>query len=154
MQISGSVADGTVTPTYPVLQYGHVTTGGDAIGDGFLYHGSHLPPLQGKYIFTDIAAGRIWYADYNEMLAADDGDPKTMAAMHEVTVRWRGKDYDSMLPIVTATYHERGGQHATLNGHNVMSGDGRADLHVALDAAGELYLFTKNDGMIRIATGK
>src|SRR5438045_2305412 len=85
-----SRADGTVVPTYPVVQYGHVKTGGDAIGDGFLYRGTLVPALQGKYVFTDIAAGRLWYADYLEMLAADDGNPKTMATMHEVKILWNG----------------------------------------------------------------
>jgi glucose/sorbosone dehydrogenase len=153
VQISDRVSDGVVTPTYPVIQYGHVKSGGDAVGDGVLYRGTRIPALQGKYVFTDIAAGRIWYADYAEMLAADDGDPKTMAAMHPVWIRSHRQDYESMLPIVTDAYHARGGRNPVLNGHNAASGDGRADLHIAIDAAGELYFFTKNDGMIRIVTG-
>jgi uncharacterized Ntn-hydrolase superfamily protein len=154
VQISDTIAGGTAAPTYPVIQYGHVKTGGDAIGDGFLYRGKLIPALQGKYIFTDIATGRIWYADYAEMLAADDGNPKTMATMHEVTVRWKGQSYDSMLPIVEKIYHERGGRNPVLNGHNVMSGNGRADARLAMDASGELFIYTKNDGMIRAITGR
>jgi hypothetical protein len=34
-----------------------------------------------------------------------------------------------------------------------VSGDGRADAHVAVDAAGELYIFSKTDGMIRAVVG-
>ena len=154
VQITDTVTAGAVTPVYPVIQYGHVKTGGDAIGDGFLYRGARVPALQGKYIFTDIATGRIWYADYAEMLAADDGNPKTMATMHEVTVRWKGQHYDSLLPIVTKIYHERGGKNAETNGHNVMSGSGRADARLAVDSSGELYIYTKNDGMIRTITGR
>jgi glucose/sorbosone dehydrogenase len=154
VQISDAIVDGTVTPTYPVIQYGHVKSGGDAVGDGVLYRGTRIPALQGKYVFTDIAAGRIWYSDYAEMLAADDGNPQTMAAMHPVSIRWNGTEYDSMLPVVTDAYHSRGGKNAVLNGHNAAYGDGRADLHIAVDAAGELFLFTKNDGMIRIVTGQ
>jgi hypothetical protein len=30
-----------------------------------------------------------------------------------------------------------------------VSGEGRADANLAVDAAGELYVFTKTDGMIR-----
>jgi uncharacterized Ntn-hydrolase superfamily protein len=154
VQVTDTVAAGTIAPTYPVIQYGHVTTGGDAIGDGFLYQGTRIPALKGKYIFTDIATGRLWYADYAEMLAADDGNPKTLATMHEVAVKWQGKRYDSLLPIVADAYHARGGQHAEMNGRNVMSGAGRADAHIAMDSTGELYLFTKNDGMIRVLTGR
>jgi len=152
VRISDTVTNQTVVPTYPVVQYGHVKSGGDAIGDGFLYRGTRIPALQGKYIFTDIAAGRIWYADYADMLAADDGNPQTMAEMHAVSIRWKGEEYDSMLPIVTEAYHARGGKNRVLNGHNVPYGDGRADLHIMVTAAGGIYLFTKNDGMIRVVT--
>jgi hypothetical protein len=154
VQISDTVTAGTVAPTYPVIQYGHVKSGGDAVGDGFVYRGALIPALQGKYIFTDISTGHLWYADYAEMLAADDGNPKTMAAMHEIAIRWNGRQYDSMLPIATEAYHARGGALPTIPGRNAMSGTGRADAHVAVDAAGELFIFTKTDGMIRIVTGR
>ena len=155
MQITDTVTSGTVDADLSGdCSTAHVPGGGDAIGDGFLYRGALIPALQGKYIFTDIATGRIWYADYAEMLAADDGNPKTMATMHEVTVRWKGQTYDSMLPIVDKIYHERGGRNPVLNGHNVMSGNGRADARLAMDASGELFIYTKNDGMIRAITGR
>ena len=47
------------------------------------------PALRGKYVFTDISTGRIWYADYKEMLAADDGDPRHEVKPHEVGARGR-----------------------------------------------------------------
>jgi hypothetical protein len=153
VQISDTSTDGTIVPTYPVVQYGHVKTGGDAVGDGFLYRGTLVPALQGKYIFSDISTGRLWYADYLEMLAADDGNPKTMATLHEVRILWNGEHHDSMLAIATRAYHERGGTNATLNGFNSMTGTGRADARLAVDSAGELYIFTKTDGMIRAVTG-
>ena len=37
-----------------------------------------------------------------------------------------------------------------LPGRATVSGDGRADAHVAVDAAGELYIFSKTDGMLRV----
>jgi hypothetical protein len=149
VQISDTITDGTVTPTYPVIQYGHVTSGGDAVGDGFVYRGALIPALRGKYVFTDISTGHIWYSDYAEMLAADDGNPKTMAAMHAIAIQWNGRHYDSLLPITTEAYHARGGTLATIPGRNAMSGAGRADAHLAMAAAGELFIFTKTDGMIR-----
>jgi hypothetical protein len=149
---SGPSSD-TIAPTYPVIQYGHVPGGGDAVGSGFLYRGRMLPALRGKYVFTDITTGRIWYADYKEMLAADDGNPQTMAAIHELTIRWNGEVYPTMFPIAETAYHARGGKNRHLPGRSLVSGEGRADAHFAIDNAGELYLFTKSDGTIRIVTG-
>jgi glucose/sorbosone dehydrogenase len=162
VRISDTVTHGAIVPTYPVIQYGHVPGGGDAIGSGFYYQGKAAPALRGKYIFSDISTGRIWYADYSEMLAADDGKPETMAAMHEVKIAWNDpndspdagrKTYESMFPIAQAAYHFRGGKDPDLPGRSLVSGDGRADAHVAVDAAGELYIFTKTDGVIRSVAG-
>jgi len=58
-----------------------------------------------------------------------------------------------MFPIAEAAYHFRGGKVANLPGRSTVSGDGRADVHVAVDAAGEVFSFSKSDGMIRIVTG-
>ena len=162
VQVTDTVTSGTVVPTYPVMQYGHVPGGGDAIGSGFLYNGTLIPALRGKYIFSDISTGRIWYADYKEMLAADDGNPGTTAERHEAKIRWDDphdtpdagkKVFDTMFPIAEAAYHFRGGKDPDLPGRSLVSGSGRADAHVAMDAAGELYLFTKTDGVIRVVTG-
>ncbi len=54
--------------TDPILEYDH-TGGGISVIGGFVYHGSLLPDLAGKYIFGDFStsmpspAGRIFYAD-------------------------------------------------------------------------------------------
>jgi glucose/sorbosone dehydrogenase len=162
VQVTETVTNGAIAPTYPVIQYGHVPGGGDAVGSGFLYNGKLIPALRGKYIFTDISTGRLWYADYKEMLAADDRNASTMAERHEVKIRWDdphdapdgGKQlYDTMFPIAEAAYHARGGKDPDLPGTSLISGKGRADAHVAMDAAGELYIFTKTDGVIRAVTG-
>jgi hypothetical protein len=159
-RISDTVTSGTVTPTYPVIQYPHQPGGGDAIGSGFVYRGKALPALRGKYVFTDISTGRIWYADYADMLAADEGNGKTMAATHPMKILWddpvdtpdaRKTVFDTMFPIVKAAYHARGGKAPELPGRAFVSGAGRADVHVAVDGAGELYLFSKTDGVIRAA---
>ena len=158
IQVTDTVTHGTTAPTYPVIEYGHVKGGGDAIGSGFLYNGKLLPALRGKYVFTDISTGHVWYADYGEMLAADDGDPATLAPFHEIKIRWDDPHdapdagprlYDTMFPIAEAAYHVRGGRSAHLPGLALISGSGRADAHVAVDGAGELYIFTKTDGTLR-----
>src|SRR5882672_2613818 len=118
MRIGEQPTDTMVVPTYPVIQYGHGPSGGDSVGSGFVYNGKAIPALRGKYVFTDLTTGRIWYADYKDMLAADDGKPGTMARIHEVKVRWKGKAYDSMFPIVESAYHERGGKSPRLPGRS------------------------------------
>ncbi len=160
VQVTDTVTSGTVTPTYPVIAYRHVIGGGDAIAGGFVYRGRAVRALRGKYIFGDISTGRIWYADHAEMLAADDGKPETLAQMREVHIQWDSpsadaakQPYPAMFPIVQTAYHLRGGKDADLPGGSVVSGPGRADMRLAVDAAGELYILTKSDGMIRAVVG-
>jgi hypothetical protein len=162
VMVTDTITHGTVTPTYPVLQYGHVPGGGDAIGAGFLYNGKLISALRGKYIFTDVTTGRIWYADYKELLAADDGKPDTMAERHEIRIRWDDphdtpdagpKVYDTMFPIAEAAYQFRGGKDPDLPGVSLVSGKGRADAQLGVDAAGELYILTKTDGVLRTVVG-
>ena len=136
-----------------MIQYGHVPSGGDAIGSGFVYNGKAIPVLRGKFVFSDITTGRIWYADYKDMLAADDGNPATMAPFHEVKIRWNNETYDTMFPINELTYHARGGKEVHLAGNGTVANLGRADDRFAVDANGELYIYSKSDGMIRQVVG-
>ena len=161
VHLSDSITRGTVVPTYPVVQYGHVERGGDAIAGGFVYWGTAVPKLRGKYVLGDISTGRLWWTDYKEMLAADAGHSHTVAEMHELHIWWddpndttdRGKLYSTLVPIVSAGYHSRGGKAAVLPGKSTLSPTGRVDLRLAIDRGGELYLLTKSDGMIRAVTG-
>jgi hypothetical protein len=152
LRVTDVVTDETVAPRYPIIQYGHVAAGGDAIGAGFLYNG-RIEELRGKYLFTDLSTGHVWYANYTEMLAADDNNPATLAPIHQLKLRWNDRVYDSMFPIAQAAYHERGGKDPDLPGSATVSGQGRADARFAVDAAGELYLYSKTDGVIRAVTG-
>lgn len=159
----------TVTPIYPVALYSHWD--GDGISSGFVYRGSLMPGLYGKYIFGDIANGRMFYADFAEMLAADDGNLNTVATTHELQIvynnpldapdagyaRWR------MFDIVAMTYTNRGGNisgqrlpgsaastgpgETDING--VLYGSGRVDLRLCLSSDGEIYVISKSDGSIR-----
>jgi hypothetical protein len=153
VQIGETVTDEVVVPTYPVVQYGHVPTGGDGIGSGYVYTGKALPALRGKYLFTDLSTGRVWYADFADMLAADDGDPKTMAPMHEVKLVWNNQGHDTFTSIAQTAYQARGGQDADLPGRGTVSGSKRADARFAVDASGELFVYSKTDGMIRQVVG-
>jgi hypothetical protein len=150
IQIGEQPTDQLVVPTYPVIQYGHdLAAGGDAIGSGFVYDGKAIPALRGKYVFTDLTTGRVWYASYRDMLAADDGKPDTLAPITEVKVSWNKNVYESMFQIILNTYHVRGGKSPLLPTPQEVATRGRADVRFAVDAAGELYLYSKGDGMIR-----
>ena len=46
----------------PVLSYPHGGQWGSSISGGYLYRGSTVPSLEGKYVFADFVSGRIWTA--------------------------------------------------------------------------------------------
>lgn len=167
----------TVTPLYPVAQYGHGEPGqtgfaGDSISSGFVYRGSNIPSLQGKYIFGDITTGQLMWCDLDEMLSADDGNPNTLADIHSFNVLWDNPNdapntgeelYQMITPdgavlgplhqIVEAGYEARGGTDENLPGSaGVTNPYGRADIRIQVDANGELYILSKSDGMIRYIT--
>ena len=147
-----------VVPTYPVIQYGHGPNGGDSIGSGFVYNGKAIPALRGKYIFTDLTTGRIWYADYKDMLAADDGKPGTMAAIHEVKLLWNDPHDSPDAGRRSTTRCSRSSKRRITRAAarvricrdepELIKG-GRADVRFSIDANGELYLYSKGDGVIR-----
>jgi glucose/arabinose dehydrogenase len=153
VQIDAARTDGTVRPVYPVIAYGHNRENGIiAIANGFVYRGKTIPALQGKLLFGDITSGRLWWADMKEMLAADDGNPKTMAEMHEVKIGWNQKVYPTMAPIIESAYHARGGQAEHLPGAERVPG-GRSDIRLGVDRSGELFILSKSDGVIRSVIG-
>jgi hypothetical protein len=153
VRIDGTKTDGTVHPTYPVISYTHDRAAGViALANGFVYRGNAIPALRGKFLFGDITSGRLWWSDMNEMLAADDGNPKTMAEMHDVKIAWNGEIYPRMAPILEVAYHQRGGKAEHLPGAERVPG-GRSDIRLATDAAGELYIISKSDGVIRAIVG-
>lgn len=150
----------TVAPVYPVSTYSH--RDGDAITSGFVYRGSLMPALRGKYIFGDITTGRIFYCDLAEMLAADDGNRLTTATIRELQIVFNGVKR-RVFDILSDKYHQKngnsggsalpGGCGGLATGGNDPEGFpygcGRADIRLAQGADGELYLLSKSDGMIR-----
>jgi glucose/arabinose dehydrogenase len=56
----------------PIIDYAR-STGGTIIG-GYLYRGSAIPSLQGKYIFGDYLAGKIFSLDFNGTTASNFQD--------------------------------------------------------------------------------
>jgi hypothetical protein len=141
LQITDTIARGTMTPTYPVISYPHTSAGGDAIAGGIVYRGTKIPSLKGKLLFGDITTGKLWSADMKDVVAADDGKADTLAPIRELDAGLRG--------LVERTFRARGARGETLPGNAAVAGRGRVDLRIAEDAAGDLYVLTKADGMIR-----
>ena len=171
----------TITPTYPVANYSH--RDGEAISSGFVYRGKRLPQLRGKYIFGDIPTARLFYCDFAELQAADDGVRTTAAAIRELQAVFNSP-FDSpdlgatnrrVYDLVAESFASRGGDpnvsstngvlpgrsdlvggysgasfiQGQLDPEGVRYGGGRADIRLAMDNEGELYLLSKSDGAIR-----
>jgi hypothetical protein len=177
VRVTSTVTDGTIVPTYPVIQYGHSFADsqfiGDSISSGYVYRGTRIPELYGKYVFGEITTGQIFYADYEQMLAADDGDPNTLAQIHSLKILWDNpndapnqgdQEYSTTQPggavlgpmfqIIERSYEARGGLDPNLPGSaDVTSPNGRADIRLQIDEDGELYILSKSDGMIRAIVG-
>jgi MYXO-CTERM domain-containing protein len=182
-RISDTVSSGVMTPIYPVAQYGHGSPdqpgiAGDSVSSGFVYRGANIPTLYGKYVFGDITTGQLLWCDLDEMIAADDGNPATLAQIRSIDVLWDNPDRPGgetlyktiigpstlnpgantpnvqvkgpMFQIVDEAYHDRGGQDPDLPGAaDVTAPLGRADIRWQVDRTGELFLLSKSDGMIR-----
>jgi hypothetical protein len=168
-----------VAPLYPAAVYSHLE--GDSIANGFVYRGKLMPQLRGKYIFSDMTTGRIFYADFAEMLAAR-GKRNQQAQAHEVQILYKDSHGASgnavkrrMFDVVAETYSRRGGMpapahvlpgnatatagpqdaphaEAKVDSEGVAYGGGRPDIRMALGGDGELYVLSKSDGMIRKLT--
>lgn len=119
--------------TYPAAVYDRDE--GIAITGGFVYRGSNIPYLYGKYIFGDLNFGRIFYADINDLINAGSDNSLAMATIHELTLVDNG--VDSFLRDIIAP------------GASVAD---RADLRFGLGEDGEIYILTKFDGTIRYLT--
>ena len=119
---------------YPVAAFDHnpppgsnlCSDSGHAIDGGFVYRGRDIPALRGKYVFTDLVDGRIFYTEANEMRRG-----KPLAQIHQLQVYSGG----------TRTTFQQ------------LVGDKRVDLRFGQDGKGELYLIAKANGKIWKVTG-
>jgi hypothetical protein len=121
--------------TYPVAIYDHDE--GVAITGAYAYHG-RIEALRGKLIFGDVNRGRLFAADLAAVKAADDGVPETVAPIEEIQLFVRGPSgqriYTSFRELVEGTL----GTSLT-----------RTDLHLGQDRNGEIFVTSRQDGMIR-----
>jgi hypothetical protein len=134
--LPANILDGTAKDgfTYPVAMYDHGE--GISITAGFVYRG-RIAALQGKFVFGDIARGRVFATDVAALKAADDGIPSTVAPIEEIQLFVRDANGNSTDVSVQQLVEK------------LMGPRNRADLQLGQAANGELYLTTRQDGMIR-----
>ncbi|UBM57466.1 PQQ-dependent sugar dehydrogenase [Marinilongibacter aquaticus] len=102
----------------PLAQFDHGEA--NAISGGFEYWGEAIPELKGKYLFGTIVKGRLFYIDLKDI---ENGK---LAEIKEWQVRLNGK-VQSLREITK---------------------NSRVDLRLGRDKDGEMYIFTKPDGMV------
>ena len=112
--------------TYPVAQFDHDE--GNAISSGFVYRGSSIPELSGKFVFTDMVTGRVFYIDTKNLVP---GEP---AEIRELRIEFFGQERNVADALGFPNTYSRGN---------------RAGLRLGIDSEGELYFLTKGDGRIR-----
>jgi glucose/arabinose dehydrogenase len=119
--------------TYPVAAFDHnpppglplCSDSGHAIDGGFVYRGA-IPELRGKYVFTDLVDGRVFYTEASQMRR---GGPLARIQQFQVYANGQRTDFRQLV------------------------GDARVDLRFGQDARGELYLIAKANGKIYRVTG-
>ena len=131
--LSGREKDGF---TYPVAIYDHGE--GQAVTNGFAYHG-RIESLRGKFVFGDIVRGRLFAADLAAMKAADDGIPQTVAPVEEIQLYTRNSSGERVYVTFRELIERANGATVT-----------RADLHLSRTRDGEIFLTSRQDGMIRM----
>ncbi len=131
--LNGRTEDGF---TYPVAIYDH--NDGQAVSGGFAYHGV-IDALRGKFVFGDLARGRLFAADLAAMKAADDGIPRTVAPVEEIQLYIRNSRGDRTYVTFRELIEAANGANST-----------RADLHISRSRGGELLITSRQDGVIRM----
>ncbi len=118
--------DGPETFIDPVAQYDHDE--GRAVGGGFAYEGKKIGALKGKFVFSDIVAGRLFYIDMKNL------EPGKPAEIKELRLQFDGKEQK----LVDVAGHP-----------NTYHPGLRADSRLGIDEDKELYVLTKGDGWVR-----
>jgi len=104
--------------TYPVAQFDHDE--GVAISGGFEYRGTAIPQLAGKYLFGDIASGKLFYVNMKDLKLGKQ------ATIKKWKISFKG------VPTTLAQ----------------LCGNDRVEMRFGMDSKGELYLLTKADGKV------
>lgn len=122
--------------TYPVAIYDHDE--GVAITAAVPYRG-RIAALRGKLIFGDVNRGRLFAADLAAVKAADDGVPATVAPVEEIQLYVRNSAGERVYTSFRELVERKMGTVLT-----------RTDLHLSRSGDGEIFLTSRQDGMIRM----
>jgi Glucose / Sorbosone dehydrogenase len=122
--------------TYPVAIYDH--NEGIAVSGGFAYNG-RIAALRGKFVFGDIMRGRLFAADVAALKKADDGIPQTVAPIEEIQLYVRDQRGNRVYVSLRELVEQTMGAAMT-----------RADLHISRSREGELFITSRQDGVIRM----
>jgi len=102
---------GDLTPPYlgvnkrPVLDYPHGSDGSAVIG-GYVYRGTALPELVGKYVFGDNLSNTIWYLDESTLTANTPATKVPLATLPKGPGPNSGSDYTGLSSFGYDTHGE------------------------------------------------
>jgi hypothetical protein len=121
--------------TYPVAAFDHdpppnfpcTSDSGHAIVGGFVYRGSTIPELWGKYVFGDLVDGRLFFTNTQEM-----------------------KRGTGLAPLYQLSLVDGQGRPMTMQD---FAGDRRTDIRFGTNTAGDLFVLAKANGKIWKVTG-
>jgi hypothetical protein len=127
--------------TYPVAAYDHnpapdwncTADVGVAVAGGFVYRGTDVPALRGKYVFGDLVDGSVLYTEASEMRRG-----RTPATIHRLHL------FDAAGTSVRMR---------DLSAPGAPGDPNRVDLRFGTDSQGELYLLAKANGKVWKVTG-
>ncbi|AXF58003.1 hypothetical protein DT065_14015 [Salicibibacter kimchii] len=109
--------------TYPVIELDNPRDVNAVVG-GFVYRGEEIPELQGKYIFSDVVSGTVYYSDVEELQREGEN-----------------------ASVYTLDLFDNEGENVTML---ELAGDdaSRVDFRFGQDSDGELYVMSKQNGKI------
>jgi hypothetical protein len=122
--------------TYPVAMYDHDE--GRSVSAGFPYYG-RIEALRGKFVFGDVATGRVFAADLAALKKADDGIPQTVAQIEEIQLYVRDSSGNRTNVTLQQLVDKTNG-----------AATSRADLNISRTRDGELLISSRQDGTIRM----
>ncbi|QDT69228.1 Quinoprotein glucose dehydrogenase B precursor [Planctomycetes bacterium MalM25] len=136
--------------TYPVAQYDHDfnNAGQDnaAIAGGFVYRGSLVPELKGKYIFGNFGSSTqfqdIYVVDVDQLQLQDDftnlDRTSTDAFLAPMEILSLVDDQDNPVQLLDLVRDASG-----------IGNQSRTDMRFGIGSDGEIYISSKKDGWIR-----
>jgi Glucose / Sorbosone dehydrogenase len=145
--------DGPPPPslTDPIWEYSH--SQGRAITGGYVYRGSLLPPLVGKYVYADYESRHIWALSYDGTTASNEFLVDAQEGVSSFGVTQNGEllacEHSSMSLTKLRKFSESGGVYSLVDAFPNLSFDQPVDLKHAGDGSNRLFV-VEQAGFIRV----